>query len=335
MPVSKNVKGVLPKNPIQNPVQTTKGEMTPKQFMAAVVSGQVDKDINPIKRLKKRRSKTPGVGAAMDNAVVRRKRGPAPKYDWDSAREMFATSQPQLTLKQVAMRMGIPYTQLRNRASKERWTAVRAREQVEVLKEKRTTFQHKMANEAISFDETSIDIAKLGQGVIAQRLVEISKLLAASGNVNDAVVNKLRQGIPLDRADLYSIVNYKELVSLAQAAQMFQQIGRTALGTEVVDGLFLKEAESTADLEKVVSIGAELGRDDPDRLAAMLEAMERAGLTVLNLEDADYEDTDSVQTIDGELVPPDEAQHSDSMQLALEAVKRAEAETQETDDADS
>lgn len=226
------------------------------------------------------------------------------KYDWNTARDIFMTSQPAINLKQLSLRTGIPYSYIRIRSSKERWMALRAQEQTNALKEKRKDFLRKMANEAISFDETSIDMAKLGQGIITARLVEISKLIAASGNNSDILVAKLQGGQPLNRNDLFSYVNYKELVSLAQAAQMFQQIGRTALGSEVTDGTLLNE--DNTDLETVVSIGGELTKDDPARLASFVEALERAGIAALDMTggDADEEDTEAVQVIEGSLVPP-------------------------------
>jgi hypothetical protein len=233
------------------------------------------------------------------------KRGPKSKYDWEGILHEYMTAVPAVNLKQLSLRMNVPYSLLRTRAAKERWNALRNREQLEILKEKRQTFQTEMAREAITFDQTSIDVAKLGQSIIAGRLMEIAKLVAASGEVSNAVVEKLRNGEPLTRGDLYSLVNYKELVSLAQAAQMFQQIGRTALGTDVVDGSILRGEEISADLEKIVSIGGELTKDDPARLASFLVALEEAGLTQLDLDMADDGDTESVQTIEGSIVTPE------------------------------
>lgn len=226
------------------------------------------------------------------------------KYNWELAREMFMTSQPAINLRQLSLRMNIPYQQVRNRSTRERWMALRAQHQTQVLKEKRQDFLRKMANEAISFDETAIDTAKLGIGIITSRLIELSQFVAAQEDTKREVIARLKAGEPVKREELYGTVNYKEMASLAQAALMFQQIGRTALGSEVTDGTLLNE-ENT-DLETVVSIGGELTKDDPARLAAFLEALERAGMTSLDLQpvdDADEEDTDAVQVIEGEIMP--------------------------------
>jgi len=238
------------------------------------------------------------------------KRGPKSKYPWEAARIEYLTAAPAISLKQVGLRHNIPYDLVRRKAGQERWTALRNKEQLEILRDKRQSFQTAMAGEAISFDQTSIDVAKLGQGIIAGRLIEISKLLAASGDTSQAVIQKLQTGQSLSRTDLYSIVNYKELLALSQAAKMFQEIGRTALGTEVVDGSILNGEELSTDLEKVVSIGGELTKDDPQRLASFLMALEDAGLTALQLGDDDdaEDDTDAVRVIEGQLMQPGEGQ---------------------------
>lgn len=272
-----------------------------------------DADILVGKKAAKKTVKTttqkrrPRVPVTTGDLII--KPGPTSKYDWETARDLFLTSQPALNLRQIGLRLNIPYQQVRNRSTRERWMALRAQHQTQVLKEKRTEFLRKMAGEAISFDQTAIDTAKLGMGIITGRLIELSNILAAMGPQTAEVVAKLRAGEPLQRSDLYSAVNYKEMASLAQAALMFQQIGRIALGSEVTDGTLLND-ENT-DLETVVSIGGELTKDDPARLAAFLEALERAGMTSLDLqqvEDADEEDTDAVITLEGEIIQPGEGQ---------------------------
>jgi hypothetical protein len=227
------------------------------------------------------------------------------KYDWDAAREMFITAEPALKLKQLALRTGIPYQQVRNRCTKERWIAVRAQEKLAQLKERRREQLQSFAGQAIEFDQTSVDIAKLGQGVVAQRLVEITKLTAAHGSEVDLVVQKIRNGEPLSRYDLKGIVDYREILGLAQAAEVFQRMGRIAMGSDVIDDSL---NQGDAGMEQVVSIGGELSKDDPNRLAAFLEAAERAGLAMLNMnditgeEEEDPADDDGVEVIEGDIV---------------------------------
>lgn len=227
------------------------------------------------------------------------KTGPQRKYDWDQAREMFLTAEPALNMKQLALRTGIPYQQVRNKATKERWIAVRAQEKLAQLKERRREQLQSFAGQALEFDQTSVDIAKLGQGIVAQRLVEISKFTAAHQDEVNLLVQRLRNGDPVNKKELYGIVDSRELLSLAQAADIFQRIGRTAMGSEVIDDSL---TQGEAGMEQVVSIGGELSKDDPARLAAFLEAAERAGLAMLDVggpEDEEDDTPDGPPVIEG------------------------------------
>jgi hypothetical protein len=200
------------------------------------------------------------------------------KYDWAEARDLYMT-QPKLSMKQISLRTGIPYTQIRNKAGKERWSAIRTREQMEVLKQNRQQFLLEMGREAISFDQTAIDASKVGMGIVTARLIEISRYISAADGVQEAVIYKLKNGIPLERGETWGMVPSRELVELATAAKLFQDIGRTALGTAVTDASFLDNASGSDDgVERVVSIGDELTKDDPARLAAFIEVMDRMGL---------------------------------------------------------
>jgi hypothetical protein len=231
------------------------------------------------------------------------------KYDWEEARVLYMTETPAINLKQVSIRTGIPYVQVRQKAAKERWSILRAQEQHAVMKSKRQDHMRRLAGESMKFDDDSIDTAKLGMNIVTSRLIEISRIYAATNQYNggaDAVIAKLQAGEPLTRGDMFSTINYKELRELAQAAQLFQEIGRKALGSEQTDESLFTPDE---DVEKVVSIGGELTKDDDTgRLAAFLEALDRAG--VMNnmkfdaTEDADDEDTEDVRIVDGVLVPP-------------------------------
>lgn len=208
------------------------------------------------------------------------------KYDWDAAREAFITS-PNMSMKELSEKMNIPYDQMRIRASRERWTYQRAEEQKKIFKAKRTAHFQKMADESIKFDQVAIDTAKVGLGLVVGRLAEISRMFKAAQPAQAEVIAKMERGEAVTFAEMRSVINYKELSELARAAQAFQEIGRRAFGTDVqqfeFEGL---DSGAVNAIENVINVGAELGKDDPGRLAAIIEAMERAGLiTNLNLED--------------------------------------------------
>jgi hypothetical protein len=219
------------------------------------------------------------------------------KYDWDGARERFISAEVQPSLKDLAAEMNIPYQQLRTRSSNERWPYLRAEEQRKIFKQKRATHLADMADQSIKFDKSTIDTAKLGMGLIAGRLAEIAAQFAAAQPASRAVIQKMQRGLPVSREELYSVVNYKELGELSRAGLAFQQMGRAAFGTDVQNFNF--ETNEGSSIEAVINVGAELGKDDPDRLAAMMAAMERANLIQLTLDGEEEEDEDIV---DAEIV---------------------------------
>lgn len=235
----------------------------------------------------------------LASTVARQKGGR--KYDWDAAREMYMTAQPAINMKQLSQRTGIPWEQIRNRAYKERWSAIRTREQMEILKQDRQRFLQEMGREAISFDQTGIDVAKVGMGIVAERLIEITRFMQAADGVRAEVIKKLQNGEPLQRGDLWGVANFREVVGLAQAAEIFQKIGRTALGTEVTDGALLSMNDTEDNMERVVSIGDELTKDDPDRISAIVEVIARMGLLEADTmeDDVDEETGDESVVLEG------------------------------------
>ena len=100
------------------------------------------------------------------------------------------------------------------------------------------------------------------------------------------------------------------------AATQWQQLGQKALGTDVQRMEIQQDIQHNIDVDvEVLSISAELGRDDPERLASFLQAAKRAGLLdeVLTedpppyaLESAQTDQTEDIT--DAELIEEDQQQ---------------------------
>lgn len=204
------------------------------------------------------------------------------KYDWDLARNTYVSSHEEISLKKLSEDMNIPYAQMRIRSSKERWRYQRAEEQKKIFKDKRVKHLQKMADDSIKFDQVAIDTAKVGMSLVAGRLAEMSRMFAASQPGSQAVLEKMQRGEPVTMMEMRSSINYKELRELALAAQAFQDIGRRAFGVDEA-GFDIENLTINNGGESVINVQAEIGKDDPARLAAMMEAMERAGLINLNI----------------------------------------------------
>ena len=240
-------------------------------------------------RLKKARARTKARLKASETAAMaanNSRRLKLQKYPWEEAREMFL-SDSTLSLKNVAEQYDIPYSHVRTRASKERWTYQRAQEQAKLFASKRKEHLRRQAEESIRFDEQSINGARLGMNIVIARLAEIAQLHSAYSPTTKALIERLKNGEPVTLTELRaSPINYKELDVLARALDVFQNIGRKAFGIDIqrievdIEGGELPVEE--------ISVVGELGKDDPKRLGAFLEALERAGLTTLDLQDGTH-----------------------------------------------
>lgn len=223
-------------------------------------------------------------------AVAKKRSGPAPKYDYDAARleyiqgiEQDDGSYKLLTIKDIAERHDIPYTALRRRSSKERWTDRQNTYQSQIAQEKQKKRAKELAGQSIEFDKNAHNAAKLGISMASARLAEIAEEFRSKQGAIREARERLERGDPVEKWELYSAVNYRELEGLAGALERFQTVGMRALGTDVQRHELTSPDGSMTPQN--INITAELSRDDPDRLGAFLQAAAEVGLLDSLMED--------------------------------------------------
>lgn len=206
--------------------------------------------------------------------VVRR--AVATKHNWEMIRAYYVESEavPSPTLKDISDIHNVNYDTLRDRAAKERWTTLRATFQFELAQQRQQERISTLAKEAIAFDDTSLRAAKLGQTLIAGRLGQIGALFSAGNHLHQRTLQKIQQGEPVTLEELRSAINYKELDALSRSLVTFQDVGRKALGTDV-DKLEISGPEG---VPMEVNITHELQKPDQDRIASILDVIQRAGI---------------------------------------------------------
>lgn len=206
------------------------------------------------------------------------------RYDWTAIRHRYVSSDALLTAKELAREFGANIGTLRVKMSKERWPYLRVAEQQKIHKKRMAARQKKLVEQGVEFDDLSANTAKMGLALVTGRLAQISAEFGATQATHKANLERLQRGEPVDHRDLWSVINYKELDVLARAALSFQDMGRKALGTDVarVDISGDLEHHVDVDVSGEISIREELSKDDPERLAQMLEVMERSGLVSFN-----------------------------------------------------
>ena len=213
------------------------------------------------------------------------------KYDWQNLREQFIEGvevegkkeKEFLNLVQIAERNGVPIQRVRERAADERWYDQREQYQLRVAKQRQTKRVLELAGQSVEFDSNALDTAKLGMHAVTTRVQEIANEIEVAREQSEPVS---------------SVVDARELETLARAATAWQTLGHKAMGTDVTRMEIQHDIQANIDVDvEVTSISAELSRDDPERLAAFLQAAKRAGLLDTVIEPGSERSED-----DGELI---------------------------------
>lgn len=265
---AKRMRGV---NGDSNPYRLKKKQQDPK-FKQRVEKNTVH-DPNALKSVLRRLK-------ASQGGKKRYRRG---KYDWPAIREYFITSpENEISLLEVARTHGVPEASVYKRSKEENWKWLRMQYWTQILRERRHRRQITNAEESEKFDDMSLQVARTGMQMVQLRMGQMAMYFHAKQTDFNYAIEKLRGGIPVTREDFYSAINYKELRDLGQAALMFQELGRKALGADMapidIGDLPPEEILGGNPDEAMVSIGDELTRHDPDRIAAMLEGLADAGM---------------------------------------------------------
>lgn len=236
--------------------------------------------------------------AGRSTAVARTSKNA--KYDWPALQRVFVEGEEKddgslvtFNLKEISDRFGVPYQRVRERASQERWTDRRNVHQQQTAIERQRKQRKKMVDESVQFDVNALNAAKLGIGMSTARLAEImSEHQVKQARVKDAQ-RRMEAGEPVEKWELYSAINYRELEGLAGAIERFQSVGMRAMGTDVQKHEVTSPDGSMAST--TINVTAELHREDADRMALILEAMRDANLIP----------DDSLDEILGEVVDED------------------------------
>ncbi len=289
-----------------------------KRVRKSVTSGQIqsrrseDDDFDAEE--KKQGSSSSSSSYPSSSVVGRPTSRKNPKYDWEMIKRQYVegvntgTDEKSLrlpTLKELSDEYGAPYTRVRERSAKERWTERRAEYQIVATRERQKKRVKKMAENAVEFDANAYKVASTGMAMIYTRLAEIAAQVNASRALRADALERQKNGEPVERYELYSAVNYREMEGLASAASRFQEVGMKSLGTDVqrheISGPDGGPIEATT-----TSIIQELNRDDPERLAMLVAAMKESGLYT----------GDDENVIDGELIEETETTTTATTEVA-------------------
>lgn len=236
----------------------------------------------------KSRAKDGGKKPKKATLVIKRSQGY--KYDWDAIRTQYiegviivdkngkkTEDREWTTLKALSEKLNVPYDRLRERSSVESWKENREAYQMRLARTRQSQRIQKLGKESVDFDDKTLNVAKTGMTLIQIRLGEIANDVSAQQERRRIALEQQAQGFDIDPKDLRSSIWAREMDELARAASSFQQIGAKALGTDVIKHELQVEASMDIDIA-ITSISSELGRDDPERLAAFIYAVNKSKL---------------------------------------------------------
>lgn len=192
-------------------------------------------------------------------------RGSVDRYDWSHVEMLFAEGDGQRgdgsthwpTLTELAARFNIPYDSVRRRSSTKGWVAKRQQYRDNLERERFRRKAEKQASESDHLDEVALDVGKIGLALVKARLQDMA--IQYRDRAKDGVATGL---------------STSELERLAKSADVFQRIGLRSLGGDPDVSKFML----TDSVGQPIEIAGELGRDDPDRMASVLNVLVIAGL---------------------------------------------------------
>lgn len=252
-----------------------------------------------------------GISPNRRKKLPKKRKGQGYKYDWHDIRTKFIEGLPIEgsderefhNLVELSKVVNAPLQRLRQRCADERWYEQREQYQVKLAKSRQTKRILELSKESVDFDSSSLKVAKLGIGMVTARMSEIARDVQMQQVKREEALKLSQAGYDIDPSDLETVIDAKELEMLSRAANQWQTLGQKALGTDVQRHEISQDISMDVDVS-VTSVSAELSRDDPERLAAFLQAAKRAGLleTVINdgqhplaIEEADVIDAELVE----------------------------------------
>lgn len=208
------------------------------------------------------------------------------KHDWEAVRSAYCegigTDEDPLSrtwpsLNEVAQRFQITSSQVRDRSAREHWPEQRQAYQQQLATTRMQRRAIELSREAVEFDAKALSTAKLGMAMVTARISEIARLVQLHQGRRAMALERLQQGLPVQTEDLLSAIDSRELDTLARAGLQWHQLGQKALGEDVIRHEISGPEGGPIEMNHT-SVTEALTRDDPERLAAFLQAAKQAHL---------------------------------------------------------
>lgn len=195
------------------------------------------------------------------------------KYDWPRLKQLYVEGsvsddgeRTYPSMRQLGEMEDVPENRIREMAAKQGWTTERAIFQSRIEQIRLERRAKELGAEQVELDKRALQAAKIGLQLVGARMGEIAKQFSA------------RQKQAQEDGDDFGSpsLDARELETLGRAAAGWHALAEKALGevpttrTEIVGA-----GGGPVDVRSTVR--AELTRDDPDRIAAFIVALDNSG----------------------------------------------------------
>lgn len=244
----------------------------------------------PKVKAKRARGRPPIITPGMKNVPAVKTRENKSKYDWPKIRAAYIEGVPDdpnqpdgprkwLGLDETAKLMGVNPTTMRNKSSEEKWADQRQSYKAAFAVQRQRQRMAKMVDEAVDFDDRALNVAKIGIGLITQRMAEIARDQAEKERKRRDILEKMRNGVIVDPTQLPKavIVDADEMLTLARAAQTWHDIGQKSMG--ITDTARIEITGASGGPVDIRHNHTENLRDaGPDKIARAFALAEQIGL---------------------------------------------------------
>ncbi len=211
-----------------------------------------------------------------------------PKWNWELIREYFVMGIPDesangkgknprifINLEATAKWWGMPSATLRMKASKEHWYDQRRDYQHQLAAAKQAHRVGQLRRESVDFDADALKMAREGLSLVHARLDEVLVDHEDHKVIHDVQREQGKNGEQVVPAKVRTMINARELESLAKAATKWHSLGQSALGTDIQRHEIAGSRHQSVEINSGVSAAEDLRGDDPDGLVNFLTVIKR------------------------------------------------------------
>lgn len=199
------------------------------------------------------------------------------KYDWPAIKKDYINGyekedEPGViyypNTKELSERYpDVPYGQIRNRCSKEKWEDYKQKNMRAAAIEQHKERLKKLNKQAIAFDAQAAEDASFAQGLMRKQLDNYAKLMEIDELRVIGLIDKVMSGDDIHKDDLKPFVSPSGIESIAKAYALFNEVGRKALGIKDDEPAVHQQVNIVTQTNTTVT--QELQKVDPARLAAL------------------------------------------------------------------